>query len=62
MVNPWLEQAKIEEASSCELVPQRSSSWKEAASVELKSHQWNTKGMRMVHYDVVGMVGLSHKG
>lgn len=37
----------IGEAFSCDLVPQSNASWKEATPVELKSHQWNIKKIRI---------------
>lgn len=42
----------MEKTSACEWVQQKKSSGEEAASVERTSHQWNTKEMRVVLYNV----------
>lgn len=58
-INPWLEYVKIiliGEASSWKSDPLGSSLYKEAARVELTPHQWNTKGMAVVRYNVRGPV------
>lgn len=63
-VNPKFENGKIvvigAEASSGKTVPQSSGWLEQATRVEPTSLQRNTKGKRMVRYNVLGVVGIRH--
>lgn len=64
-VSPRLEHGKIVliggEASSVKTVSQSSGSWEESARVEFTYPQRNTKGKRVVRYNLRGMVGIRHE-
>lgn len=64
-VNPRLGQVKIlmiGEASSWEQVLQSSGLCEETVQEELTSHQWNIRGINVVHYNMCRIASFSHEG
>lgn len=49
------------ETSSCQSVTQSSGSWGKTVRVELKSHPWNMKWMRVVLYNLCGTADFSRE-
>lgn len=64
MVNTRYEQVNIvvmRVKSSWESVPQNIGSWEEVSPLELTSHTWDLKGIRVVNKNVCSMVDLNRE-